>query len=181
MLQLGMLHPERLIAFPRSHRLGDAGTTPDPVPFAFQTELLLQGWASSSVQREDPARTVLSEVPYRPEKFMFVIHSEKLVQSLLSCRTNVGNPKLRYGVGRSPWVLGLLEMPPPTITQPRAALDLRPAVIGTCLANAHPFTFCPELHSFHTLLCHQVLKTHIYFLPPCLKNIPCLFYVEIVL
>ena len=41
MLQLGMLQPERLIAFPRSHRWGDAGTTPDPVPFAFQTELLL--------------------------------------------------------------------------------------------------------------------------------------------
>lgn len=108
MLQLGMLHPERLIAFPRSHRLGDAGTTPDPVPFAFQTELLLQGWASSSVQRADPARTILSEVPYRPEKFMFVIHSEKLVQSSF-LQNQRREPKIEVRGGPEPlgtWATG---------------------------------------------------------------------------
>lgn len=140
----------------------------------FQIELILQGWASSSLKREDWTRAILSEVPYRPETFLFVILSEKLVWSLLSCRTNVRNPKLRCGVGQSPWVLGLLEIPP-TDTQPHAALDLRPHVIETCLENAHPLMFFPEPHFFHMLLCHHVLKIHIYFLPPCLKNIPCLF------
>lgn len=61
---------------------------------------------------------------------MFVIHSEKLVQSLLSCRTNVGNPKLRYGVGRSPWVLGLLEMPPALSPNPVLLLTSDPLSLG---------------------------------------------------
>ena len=76
------------------------------------------------------------EVPNTPEKFVFVMHSEKLY-SLVSYRTNVGNPNLRCGVGQPLGVWAAGDQPP--ITQPHADLDHRPTVIGTHLKNVHPF------------------------------------------
>lgn len=109
---------------------------PGPVPFAFQTQSLVAGSVSSSLKRGGMDQDNSLEVPYTPEKFVFVMHSEKLY-SLLSYRPNVGNPNLRCGVGQPLGVWATGDHPP--ITQPHVHLDHRPTVIGTHLKNVHPF------------------------------------------
>lgn len=88
-------------SFPKVTQVGRSGTrlqvgplTQVQCPLYFKHSYFPRGSVSSFLKRDDWTRTIPSEVPYRREKFIFVIHSEKLSTKSSFLQNQYREPKI---------------------------------------------------------------------------------------